>query len=120
MVIILIILASLAVGCLLGSFGPELIAIYNQKKRFNAAEAAELVKQARLNEGLELRKSGPFKKRLKETLAMIKTEASENKSEINVAFFDGCLIDNEIKRALEELRFECYHRCSNNTLRISW
>ena len=120
MLIALTYIAVLAVGITIGFFlVPILVTIYKRKRQFNATKAEQLVKQARLNERLELRKSVPFKKRLKETLAMIQTEASENKRELKIAFMGDCKTDKEIKSALEELRFETYET-GGNTLRISW
>jgi uncharacterized membrane protein YhiD involved in acid resistance len=120
MLITLVAIGALTIGILIGTFlVPILAVILKRKRQFNAASAEQLVKQARLNERLDLRKSIPFKKRFKETLAMIQSEASENKRELKVAFVVGCKTDKEIKSALEELRFECYET-SDNTLRISW
>jgi hypothetical protein len=120
MLIALTYIAVLAAGIVIGFFlVPVLVAIHKRKSLFTAAKAEQLVKQARLNEKAELRKSAPFKKRLKETLVMIQTEASENKRELRVSFMGDCKTDKEIKSALEELRFETYET-GINTLKISW
>ena len=94
---------------------PAFITWIEKRRRFGSYQAKLLVKQRRL----EIRNSSAFKKRLKETLAMIKEEALDEKRSIKIAFHQNCMTDRELATELDSRGFETYDT-GDNTLKISW
>ena len=116
MTIALIIFATFMVGIVVGYILlPWTLNRIEKRRRFGAYQAQLLVKQKKL----EIRNSAAFKKRLKETLTMIKEEAADEKRNIRIAFHGNCRTDKELEEELGHRNFETYET-GDNTLKISW
>ena len=110
-----IILITLPVGILIGWMLPMFMRWIERRRKFDAYQAKLLVKQKRM----EIRNSRAFKKRLSETIKMIKEESTAEKRELRIIFHGECRTDKELEAELNSCNFETY-QTHDNMLKISW
>lgn len=116
MTIALILFATFMLGLVTGFILlPAFLRWIEKRRKFGAYQARILVKQRKL----EIRNSAAFKKRLAETLKMIKEESADEKRNIRIAFHSACRTDKELEEELNSRSFETYDT-GDNTLKISW
>ena len=116
MTVFWVILATLVVGILIGwLLLHALFRFIERRRKFDAYRAKLLVKQKKL----EVRNSKEFKKRLAETLTMIKEESKSENRQLRIAFFRGCRTDKELEEELSSRNFETYED-GDRLLKITW
>ena len=68
----------------------------------------------------EILKSKVFKDRLFNIIERIKEETVKGKNCIEITYLDSCKTDQQIRKVLQERKYETSKWSSNNSLMISW
>jgi hypothetical protein len=99
---------------------PFLIDELKVKLSFGATKTNAFRKKTEKREQREIRNSKVFKDRLFNIIERIKEESIKGKHRIEITHLEACKTDQQIRKVLEERKYETSRWNGDNSLTISW